>query len=254
MTIEVVIPVYNEEAQLPQGVAALARLLAQSKEHEVTMLIADNGSTDRTFALAQRLSQEYPSVQAVHFDQKGRGGALKAVWFASEAEIVSYMDVDLSTDLVAFPKLCRALASGDFDLAVGSRLMAGAKTIRCLRRELISRGYNRLLKAVFHTRFSDAQCGFKAMTRQAAQELLPLVTDTHWFFDTELLVLAEKLGYRICDIPVHWVENRDSRVKIVPTILQDLKGILRLHRKLKRGDYEKHRIANHGRHGTHGKP
>ncbi|MCC6756174.1 MAG: glycosyltransferase, partial [Solirubrobacterales bacterium] len=176
----------------------------------------------------------------------GRGRALRQVWLDSEADILSYMDVDLSTDLDAFPPLIEALASGDYDLAIGTRLHPESMVRRCWKREMISRGYNRLLRLALHVRFSDAQCGFKALTRRAARQLLPLVEDNEWFFDTELLVMAERYGYRIYEQPVKWTEDPDSRVRLLPTIWGDLKGILRLCRALKRGIHEPLRVERTG--------
>jgi hypothetical protein len=173
----------------------------------------------------------------LHLELKGRGRALKVAWGESEADILSYMDVDLSTNLSAFPLLLESLASGGFDLAIGTRLHPQSLTKRCRKREFISRFYNRLVRLVFGTHFSDAQCGFKAITRAAAQRLLPAVEDNGWFFDTELLVIAEKCGYRIYQQPVVWTEDPDSRVRIVSTAWEDLKGMARVYRKLRRGAY-----------------
>jgi glycosyltransferase involved in cell wall biosynthesis len=245
MKIDLVIPVYNEADKLPQCVAALTQFLTHHAPFDYQLLIADNGSTDRTLSIARDMRQHYSMVEVIHLDRKGRGGALKSVWLASKADILSYMDVDLSTNLTAFPIICKTLIDKEWDVGTGSRLLANSITTRSFRREWISRSYNWMLQALFHIHFSDAQCGFKAITRSAAQHLLPLVEDTQWFFDTELLVLAEKFGYRICDIPVRWVENTDSRVKIIRTMLQDLQGMIRLKRKLCRGEYEGNRLRRY---------
>jgi hypothetical protein len=173
----------------------------------------------------------------LHLDEKGRGRAVKTAWNESKADILSYMDCDLSTDLAAFPPLIESMISGRFDVAVGSRLLKPSLTTRGIRRETISRGYNLLIKASFHTKFSDAQCGFKAITKRAAQELLPLVEDNGWFMDTELLILAEKLGYRIFDLPVRWKDDPDTRVKIWSTAIEDIRGLLRLRRNFVRRAY-----------------
>ncbi|MHB8523712.1 MAG: glycosyltransferase [Limisphaerales bacterium] len=202
------------------------------------MVIADNGSTDSTEERAKELAQQFEQVRVAHLPEMGRGRALKEVWSESQADVLSYMDVDLSTDLSALPQLITAVTDGGFDLAVGSRLLPGSVVRRSWKRECISRCYNRLVKLVFHTRFSDAQCGFKAITNKAALELLPLVEDGNWFFDTELLVLAEKLEYRLCDVPVKWTDDADSRVRIVRTALEDLSGLIRLRRALKRRKHE----------------
>ncbi len=192
------------------------------------IVIADNGSDDATPEVVRQLVSDYPEVASLRLEQRGRGRALRRAWLESQADLVAYMDVDLSTDLNAFPPMVQALEQG-YDLAVGSRLTRGARVYRrTLKREVTSRGYNLLIKAMFLTRFSDAQCGFKAMTRAAAHALVPHVADLGWFFDTELLILAEKRGFRIKDIPVTWTDDPDTRVKVVSTAMADVKGLLRL--------------------------
>jgi glycosyltransferase involved in cell wall biosynthesis len=190
-------------------------------------VIADNGSTDGTLAVAETLARTYSEVTVLHVPTKGRGGALRAAWSASRADVVSYMDVDLSTNLRFFPLLLHGIALG-YDVAIGSRLLQASQTHRSPKREALSRVYNGLVKLLFLNRFSDAQCGFKAVRRVVAEQLLPLVENTHWFFDTELLLLAERRGYTIFEVPVEWIEDLDTRVKIVPTIVDDLRGLLRV--------------------------
>jgi glycosyltransferase involved in cell wall biosynthesis len=235
--INITVPVLNEAGQLAASIGTLHRFLCEHCRFEFEIVVADNGSTDGTLSIARDLAGKCPSVRVLRLEEKGRGRALKRAWSESRAEICSYMDVDLSTDLHAFPSLVESLIGGGFDLAIGSRLLKPALTTRGIKRELISRCYNLLVKAAFRTRFSDAQCGFKAITRPAAQTLLPLVEDNGWFLDTELLVLAEKLGYRIFDLPVQWNDDPDSRVKIARTAWEDLKGIVRVRRNLWRGEY-----------------
>src|SRR6266511_185904 len=230
--VNVTIPVFNEEARLQRSIPKLHGFLREHLRSQFEIVIADNGSTDRTLEIAREFSETHLAVHAVHVDRKGRGHAVKKVWTESQADVLSYMDVDLSTELGAFPPLIESLISGAFDLAIGSRLLKPCLTIRGLDREFISRGYNRLIKLLFHTQFSDAQCGFKALTRKAASRLLPLVKDNKWFMDTELLILAEKLGYRIFDVPVRWVDDPDSRVQIWRTAFEDLRGLARVHRNL----------------------
>jgi glycosyltransferase involved in cell wall biosynthesis len=237
LRVNVTVPVYNEEGRLPPSADTLRRYLDSHREFCWEVVIADNGSQDGTLGVAAAFEKEHPDVRVVHLEAKGRGRALRHVWSQSGADILSYIDVDLSTDLSAFQPLVQALASGKYDLAVGSRLCPGSRTRRCWRREAISRCYMWLVKAAFGSRFSDAQCGFKAITREAAARLLPAVEDTGWFFDTELLVLAERCGYRVFDLPVRWTEDPDSRVKILRTAWEDLRGILRLYRKLRRREY-----------------
>jgi len=233
MKLNVTIPVFNEERRLERGIRRLAPFLAETLTCDYELVIADNASTDGTPDIARRLAEEFPRTRVVRIEAKGRGGALRHVWLSSDAEVCSYMDVDLSSDLASFPELVQVVASGGADLAVGSRLLQTEGTQRSWQRELLSRGYNGLLRAAFGVRFSDAQCGFKAISRRAAQTLLPLVENNHWFFDTELLVLAEKAGFRIHDLPVRWQEDRDSTVKVLRTVGEDLRGIVRLRRRLK---------------------
>jgi glycosyltransferase involved in cell wall biosynthesis len=223
-----VLPVYNGGRVLAQSVEQIAGALGGPLSHLLEVVIADNGSTDNTLEIARGLEAKHEFVRVLHLDQKGRGQALRQAWQQSPSDILSYMDVDLSTDVRAYPALIQALSGRGYDLAVGSRLLRASETSRCFKRDLISRTYNLLVKLVFRTRFSDAQCGFKAITRAAANQLLPLVHDDGWFFDTELLVLAEKLGYRIFDLPVRWTESPETTVNLCSTALRDLQGILRL--------------------------
>jgi glycosyltransferase involved in cell wall biosynthesis len=231
-TVEVVVPVYNEERDLERCVRRLHAYLCSSFPFDYQVTIADNASTDGTWPLAQRLAGELEHVRAVRLDQKGRGRALRTVWGASPAAVLAYMDVDLSTGLEALLPLVAPLVSGHSDLAIGSRLSRGARVVRGPKRELISRCYNLLLHATLGSRFSDAQCGFKAIRADAARRLLPRVRDDGWFFDTELLVLAERSGLRIHEVPVDWVDDPDSRVDLLTTAVADLRGIARLSRDL----------------------
>jgi glycosyltransferase involved in cell wall biosynthesis len=231
MLINLTIPVYNEERALARSVHLLTRFLEQYCEDAYEITIAENGSTDGTLAVALELAADDPRVQVLHMPLSGRGQALERAWADSAADVLTYMDVDLSTDLAAFPALVEAVQFQGFDLAVGSRLLPESTVTRSCKREVISRVYNLLVRSLLRTRFSDAQCGFKAIAREAARELLPLVEDNGWFFDTELLFLAEKLGYQICDVPVHWVEGSDSRVRLFRTVLEDIRGLVRLRRR-----------------------
>lgn len=229
-SLEVVLPVLNEEHSLRASTIRLHEFLAANlSSYDWSILIADNGSKDSTPAVAAQLTREYENVGYMRLEQRGRGRALKRAWLESSADILAYMDIDLSTDLAAVSRLVGSVASGEYAVAIGSRLKSGAVVIgRSPLREFISRGYSLLFRTMFFTGFRDAQCGFKAISRGAAQDLLPLVQDTTWFFDTELLLLAEKNGYAIDEIPVRWTDDPDSRVRIVRTAWGDLKGLLRL--------------------------
>jgi putative flippase GtrA len=233
--VDIVVPVKDEERDLGPSVRRLSRFLREEFPFSARITIADNGSTDHTWAVATELSQELPGVAAVHMDQSGRGRALRAIWSGSDADVLAYMDVDLSTDLNALLPLVAPLLSGHSDVAIGTRLARGSRVVRGPRREVISRSYNLLLRASLGAEFSDAQCGFKAIRREQARALLPLTEDTGWFFDTELLVLAERAGLRIHEVPVDWIDDTDSRVDIVATALADLRGIARLSYGLLRG-------------------
>jgi putative flippase GtrA len=233
--VEIVIPVHNEEHDLEPSVQRLHAYLQDRFPFSWQLTIADNASTDHTWQLATDLSHALDRVRAVRLREKGRGRALRAVWGASTARVVAYMDVDLSTDLAALLPLVAPLLSEHSDVAIGTRLLRSARVARGPKREVISRGYNLLLRAALRARFSDAQCGFKAMRTDCARALLPYVHDTGWFFDTELLVLAERAGLRIAEIPVDWVDDPDSRVDIAATARADVRGIVRVATALVRG-------------------
>jgi glycosyltransferase involved in cell wall biosynthesis len=226
--VEIVVPVYNEAAQLAERISVLRSFLDESFPFRALVTVVDNASTDDTFGVASELAATRAGVAVMHLPRKGRGYALRAAWSTSDAPVVAYMDVDLSTSLPALLPLVAPLLSGHRDIAIGSRLAPGAHVVRGPKRELISRAYNLLLKLALRGRFSDAQCGFKALRRDAADRLLPLVEDNEWFFDTELLVTAERLGLRIGEVPVDWVDDPDSRVNIVSTAADDLRGVWRM--------------------------
>jgi glycosyltransferase involved in cell wall biosynthesis len=227
--LEIVIPVYNERLALEGSIRRLhGFLIHDAFPFTWRIVIADNASDDGTLAIARRLTYDLAGVEVIHLRAKGRGRALRAAWTESDARVLAYMDVDLSTDLAALLPLVAPLISGHSDVAIGTRLAHGSQVTRSIRRELISRTYNRVLRLALRARFSDAQCGFKAIRADVARTLVPLVADEQWFFDTELLVLAQRRGLRIHEVPVDWVEDADSRVDIVATALADLRGVARL--------------------------
>ncbi|MFQ5640412.1 MAG: dolichyl-phosphate beta-glucosyltransferase [bacterium] len=226
--VDVVIPVYNEEKVLAKSVAALSDFLNKRCCYDWRIVIADNASIDSTLDVAMALVEQYPRVAYKRIPYKGRGRALRATWLGSQADIVSYMDVDLSTDLNGFLPMIDAIASGHADIVCGSRYKKGAKVTRGLKREILSRGYIRLIKFFFHCSFTDSQCGFKAVSRQAVQTLVPLIENQGWFFDAELLLLADHHGFRVFEIPVKWIDDPDSRVKILQTVSEHFMGLLRM--------------------------
>ncbi|MFJ3724710.1 glycosyltransferase [Streptomyces sp. NPDC090045] len=241
--LDVVIPVFNEEKDLGPCVRRLHEHLTRTFPYPFRITVADNASTDRTPEVAAGLAAALDGVRSTRLEEKGRGRALRTVWSDSEAPVLAYMDVDLSTDLNALLPLVAPLISGHSDLAIGTRLARSSRVVRGAKREFVSRAYNLLLRSSLAARFSDAQCGFKAIRREVAERLLPLVEDTGWFFDTELLVLAERAGLRIHEVPVDWVDDPDSTVHIVRTATEDLKGMWRVGRALAVGALPLDRLA-----------
>jgi glycosyltransferase involved in cell wall biosynthesis len=239
IAIDVVVPVLNEARVLARSIRALHVFLTAHVPHRWRIVIAENGSTDNTEAVGQQLCRELERVHLIALTKSGRGGALRAAWSASQADVVSYTDVDLSTELSGLVRLFEKLIDEGYDLAVGSRRVPGSNVTRSLRRRVLSNGYNRLLGVALDVSFTDAQAGFKALTREVVCKVLPLVQDQSWFFDTELLVLAERLGYRIADVPVRWIEDDDSRVKVMQTALDDLRGVARLRAYLRSESFDR---------------
>jgi glycosyltransferase involved in cell wall biosynthesis len=233
--VDIVIPVLNEAHVLEKSVSTIRAFLQENAHrfpYRWKVLVVDNGSTDGTDRVALDLKRRFADVDFMHLLQRGRGRALRASWLQSKADIVCYTDVDLSTSLEHLPDLITCIATGGYDVSTGSRLMRESRVTRSFKREMISRIYNLFVKAILNTRFSDAQCGFKAVSRRAVERIIPQVEDQSWFFDTELLVLAEKQGFKIKDIPVLWIEDDDSRVKIFKTGWEDIKGVFRLRSQL----------------------
>ncbi len=230
-TVDVVIPVYNEERVLAGSVARVLAFVDGHAEHQWRVVIADNASVDHTLEVARALEAQYTGrVAVLHIPVKGRGLALRTAWLTSPADVLAYMDVDLSTDLAHLPALVDPIARGEVDLAYGTRLHRESQTNRSFKREAISRAYVFILNHLARLRVTDAQCGFKAISREAARALVPLVRDNAWFFDSELLLVAQENGYRLREVPVRWQEDPDTRVKIVKTATDDLRGIWRLRR------------------------
>lgn len=229
-SVEITIPAYNEEAELAGHIEILADFCAKNlKDYDWQITIADNASSDNTPIIGASLAKKIPHVRLFRLEQKGRGRAIKRVWSQSNADLCVYMDVDLSTDLVHLPKILHALENG-YDIAIGSRLAKGAKVEgRSALREITSRTLNFLfIQAFFQTHFTDAQCGFKGVTRNVVENLIPHILDNEWFFDGELLILAEKSGYKVYEEPVHWVDNPGSTVRLISTIFGDIGVMTRL--------------------------
>jgi glycosyltransferase involved in cell wall biosynthesis len=248
-TVDIMIPVLNEAHVLERSVNTVRAFCAEHLPYRWRVVVVDNGSTDGTQDVARRLKEQFPAdVDFYRLDERGRGRALRYAWTHSAAAVCCYTDVDLSTELAALPKIVDAILQGGCDVATGSRLQKGKSQVnRSLKRYIISKSYNIMVRRVLFVHFSDAQCGFKAVSRRAIERIVPQIQDQSWFFDTELLVLAEKQGYRIADIAVRWMEDNDSRVKIIKTAWDDIKGIIRLrwllwHWWLGRGDPAKRMV------------
>ena len=226
-TVDITIPVYNEEDALPNTIAVLTSFLQDKLVNPWQIVIADNASTDNTREVSEKLCGQYPGVNYLRIPQKGRGRALRTSWLDSRADIVSYMDADLSTDLAHFPQLIRSIEAGSH-IAIGSRLSKESQVTRGFKREFISRGYNLLINSMFFIGLPDAQCGFKALTRSTAEAIVPSIKNNNWFFDTELLIIAAKRGFKVASVPVKWDDDPTSTVNVVGTAMEDIKGLLRL--------------------------
>ena len=229
-SLDIVLPVLDEERTIESSIRKLVNF---SEEFLINfqwkIIVADNGSTDMTPEIVRKLSKEFQNVSYFRLEQKGRGRALKTAWSSSDSDLMSYMDIDLSTDLNIFPKLLQSVKNKDCSIAVGSRLLKSSNVIgRSIKRAFISRCYSFLFRTMFLVSFKDAQCGFKVVSRDVVDQLLPHVEDTGWFFDTELLILAEKTNYLVEEFPVRWVDDPYSSVKIISTAWKDIKGLARM--------------------------
>lgn len=233
--VDILLPVYNEQVVLEKSVTTLRKFLQDNvTDFNWIITIGDNASKDNTLQIATELSQKYQDVRVFHLDQKGRGRMVKHAWVKSEADILTYMDIDLSTDLNAFPPLVQSIIDG-YDVSIGSRQYKGANVDRGFKREAISRGYIMILKLLLGFPYTDAQCGFKAVSKRFVNEIFPYIEDDEWFFDTELLYLAYRNGYKVKELPVRWIEDTDSRVKIMRTAWLDVKGVFRMRKYEKLG-------------------
>ncbi len=240
--ISIILPVYNEEECLEKNTETVLKYAKKFYEN-FEIVITDNASIDKTLDIAKKLSKKYKEIRYIHLDQKGRGRVLKKAWNESKADILAYSDIDLSTDIKAIKKLTDAIDQG-YDIATASRHSKQSQLDRTFKREILSKGYNFLLKLFLNTKISDAQCGFKAVNRRVVKEIIPLVKDNEWFFDTEMLILAERKGFRIKEIPVKWVEHAGSTVHIKKTVTDYLKSVFRLRKELSDENEQRKNIIN----------
>lgn len=242
VTVDIVLPVLNEEPTLERNTRTLLKTLSSQSKYDWSITIADNGSSDGSWDVARRIARSELHVRALRLERPGRGGALKAAWASSKADIQAYMDIDLSTELDALNALLDPIAAGSADISIGSRLLPASEVTRSPLREAISHLYNLIARTALHYPVRDAQCGFKAVSRSVIHTIVPAIEDNGWFFDTELLILAYRRGLKINEVPVHWVEDDDSRVRIVKTAMDDLRGIWRLRRGT-----DRHRVSGGNR-------
>lgn len=216
MKIVIAIPAYNEEVMLSTSVERLVVAVRQLP-HQWRIIIADNRSQDKTASIAKQLAATYTEVRYLLVPERGKGLAIRTAWQSADADAYSFMDADLATDLSALPALVNGIIAGS-DLVIGSRFHRQSVVVRSASRKLISRGYRLVLWLLFRLRLKDAPCGFKAINASALATLLPLVHNDKFFFDSELVILAEKLGYGVTEIPVHWHDPREGedRSKVNP--------------------------------------
>jgi glycosyltransferase involved in cell wall biosynthesis len=220
--LDITIPVFNEERVLASAVRRLHAHVNGDFPYSTRITIADNASTDGTAAQALKLAVELPDIRLVRLNRKGKGRAVAASWMTSDAHVVAYMDADLSTDLSALLPLVAPIISGHCDVSIGSRIASGARFVRSPRRnprrEVLSRSYDLLLHLALGIRVKDAQCGFKAMRADVARRLVPAVQSRGWFFDTELLVRAERAGLRVHELMVDWSWTPTSRDHLIESV------------------------------------
>ncbi|MBD3359736.1 MAG: glycosyltransferase [Candidatus Buchananbacteria bacterium] len=221
------LPVYNEEKVLEKSVLKLYNYFKNNIKDDWQIVIVNNASIDKTKKVADSLAQKFLKVDSLNLEDKGRGNALKNVWQKYEADIYAYCDIDLATDIFAFKKLFNSIINGSANIAIGARYIKGSQTKRTLNRLIYSKVYIFLVRLFFPTKIKDFQCGFKAVDKKTVSEILPLVKDKEWFFDTELLLIAEKNDFKIKEIAVQWKENPETKVKFIRTIYDYIENLIK---------------------------
>ncbi len=234
--VNITFPVLNEERILKEDVMKFYNFLKKSKfPYRFEITICDNGSIDDTKKVGEKLEKKVKEINYLRLSRKGRNFALKSSWTKSKASVVSYMDIDLATDLRFFLPMINMIIKDNCDLVVGNRLGLKSKVIdRNFKREFLSRNYNLLLRMFFFHKIRDHQCGFKAIKRNSFLKLnkeIPDIKEEIWFLDTELIIRAIKNKMKVEEIDVIWKDDPDSKVKVVKAVLEDLKGIVRLRKE-----------------------
>lgn len=224
--IEIILPVYNEEKILKKNVLKVKQFFDKYCKNFL-IVIVDNGSTDHTYEIAESLQNEYSNIAAFRLKEKGRGRALRFRILNSPFPFIGYMDIDLSSNLSCLLRMYEELSRG-YDIVIGSRLLPGAEVQRSLIRRFLSTGYSFLVQCILNLPYKDYQCGFKLFRRERILDLLTLIKNNNWFFDTELIYYAHNNKLRIKEIPVLWKERKRGKVRLIPTIVEDVLGIVRL--------------------------
>lgn len=236
MKVLIVIPIYNEEKILEKNILRLYNFLQNNNLENWQIVIADNASTDQSEKIGQKLNTNYQQIGYLKIPKRGKGIAIRTAWKKySDADIFTFIDADLSTDITFLPNLINAIAKENYDIAIGDRFDKNSKVKRNLKRNIISLGYRFILKISLKTKINDLPCGFKAINKKILDNIVPLVKNNTWFFDSEIVLLAEKMGYKIKKIPIIWQENREKQnnTPLWSIIKEYLKEILRLKKELK---------------------
>ena len=232
--VSVVFPAYNEVDYLEHAVEKTVQALAEFTR-SFELIIAEDGSTDGTAERSEELTKKYPFVKHIHGEKRlGRGTALNNAFKQSNGEILVYMDVDLATNIEQLKSLVKAVEEEGFDFAVGSRLLSESKVKRSRTRQIASKSYNFLVRAMLGSKLKDHQCGFKAFKREALIQLLDEVVARHWFWDTELLVRAARKGFKIKEIPVDWKGPRETKVRLLKDSFSMAGQVVKLWWRLKK--------------------
>jgi uncharacterized membrane protein YbhN (UPF0104 family) len=232
--VSVVLPAYNEANRIEDTVKVVKDTL-EKLDYGYEIIIAEDGSTDGTDEIAKRLSSRDPRIVHLHSDNRlGRGKALTNAMEIAKGDVVVYLDVDLSTDMDHLKELIDAVAKEGYDIATGSRLLKDSQTERPFKRDFASKVYNFLVRLMLGSKLRDHQCGFKAFKRSSVLKLLRDVKDNHWFWDTEVLVLAQRKGLRVKEIPVKWKQSGETKVKFTKDVLYMFSQILRMWMESKR--------------------
>lgn len=237
MTIDVLLPIYNEEKILDANIRLLFGYCQHHLAGDWQLMLIINGSVDQSLTIAENLAQEFEQIKIINLPTGGKGQALKTGLQYSTAEVAVYMDIDLAVALSALPPLISLVAENKGALAIGSRLLPASQTERSWLRNYSSKLYNWLANTLLRCQISDWQCGFKAMNLDVRQAVVPLIQDNYWFFDTELIALAQKNNLRIAELPVSWSENRyavrQSKIRPIRDGFIFLKNLWQLKKRLK---------------------